>query len=125
MPEPHFGLVLFLGLLYHLKNPFYVLERFSRVSPWVVLSTRVAREAKQDGTRLEHLPVAYLLDSDECNNDATNYWIFTPTGLRRLLSRVGWRIHSSFNSGDKLHSNPSDLEHDERLYLLARSTRFS
>lgn len=38
-----YGLTLCLGLLYHLKNPFFVLGRLARVSQYCVLSTRIAR----------------------------------------------------------------------------------
>lgn len=121
MPERRFGLVIFFGLLYHLKNPIYVLERFASVSRWMILSTRIARRAKQDDARIADLPVAYLLGPEECNNDATNYWIFSPAGLERVLSRAGWAVRTSFTSGETEASNPSDPDHDERAYLLAES----
>lgn len=76
---------------------------------------------KQDGTPIADLPVAYLLGPEECNDDATNFWIFSPKGLERLPSRAGWTVRASFTSGDTQASNPSDLDHDERAYVLAES----
>src|SRR5437667_836319 len=32
LPRPSYGLSIFLGTLYHLKNPFYVLEKLAGVS---------------------------------------------------------------------------------------------
>jgi len=42
IPECEYGLALFLGTLYHLKNPFWVLERLSSHARYCFLSTRVA-----------------------------------------------------------------------------------
>jgi 2-polyprenyl-3-methyl-5-hydroxy-6-metoxy-1,4-benzoquinol methylase len=119
-PASHYDLVFFLGILYHLKNPFYVLEQLSKISSYLLLSTRVARFAP-DGTRLTHLSIAYLLAPEELNNDATNYWIFTETSLRRIVTRAGWDILSQKAVGDVTTSNPCDNDKDERAFLLLRS----
>jgi hypothetical protein len=70
-------LVFCLGILYHLKNPLYVLERLAEVSSYLFLSTRIARQFSANGSSLAAIPAAYLLAADESNNDATNVWIFT------------------------------------------------
>jgi 2-polyprenyl-3-methyl-5-hydroxy-6-metoxy-1,4-benzoquinol methylase len=120
-PDTRYGLVFFLGILYHLKNPFYILEALSHVAKHLVLSTRVAQFAP-DGTPISKLPMAYLLAPDEANNDATNYWIFSDAGLRRLLDRCGWDILEMTTVGDTEASNPCDQDHDERAFVLLRST---
>ena len=119
MPRSRYGLILMLGILYHLKNPFYVLERFARHSELLILSTRIARFAP-DGSPLRELPLAYLLAPDECGNDATNFWIFSEAGLRRILERAGWEIVDFHTAGDLERSNPADPDHDERAFVLAR-----
>jgi len=118
MPRPRYGLILMLGILYHLKNPFYVLERFARHSDLLILSTRIARYAL-DGTPLVDLPLAYLLAPDECNNDASNFWIFSEAGLRRIVDRAGWEIVDFHTAGDGEHSNPADPDRDQRAFVLA------
>lgn len=40
----------------------------------------------------EEEPVAYLASGTEINGDATNYWTFSPAGLRRILQRTRWAI---------------------------------
>ena len=120
MPRPRYGLILMLGILYHLKNPYYVLERFARHSDYLILSTRIARFA-MDRTPLRDVPLAYLLAPDECNNDASNFWIFSEAGLRRILERTGWRILDFYTVGDGVSSNPADADRDERAFLLARA----
>ena len=85
------GLAVCLGVLYHLKNPYLVLEALARHSRYCLLSTRVA-QVTVSGAGIEREPVAYLLDPREANNDPTNYWIFSDAGLRRILDRTGWDI---------------------------------
>jgi tRNA (mo5U34)-methyltransferase len=123
LPRERYGLVLLLGILYHLQNPFYVLRELSARAENCLLSTRVARFAGPGRTPIGDLPVAYLVGPSETNNDATNYWMFAPAGLRRIVARAGWSIVESVSVGDVDASDPSSLEHDERMLLLLRSTR--
>lgn len=118
----NYGVALFMGTLYHLKNPFYALEMLSRHARYCFLSTRVARWSPDKSVRLEDTPVAYLLDADECNGDVTNYWIFSPPGLTRLANRAGWQVCSSTSTG-AAESDPSSAQGDERMFLLLRSIR--
>jgi tRNA (mo5U34)-methyltransferase len=118
--DAQYGLTLCLGLLYHLKNPFFVLERIARVSQYCVLSTRIARNLPGGGSFDKH-PLAYLLGEDELNHDDTNYWIFSEPGLRRLLERARWEILEFFTTGDTKASDPASLDHDERAFCLLKS----
>jgi len=118
-----YDLIFFLGLLYHLKNPFYALEHLSHVSRYMLLSTRIARQFSRDGDDVSKVAAAYLLDPDEANNDTTNYWIFTEAGLKRLTRRTGWGIIAFRTVGDTIHSNPQDLDRDERAFALLKSRR--
>jgi tRNA (mo5U34)-methyltransferase len=122
LPNREYGLVLLLGVLYHLKNPFYVLELLSRRARHCLLSTKVARFSP-DGTYIHDLPVAYLVDKRELNNDPTNYWIFSHAGLRRLISRSGWEVRDETTRGNTTESDPVNPERNERVFLLLRSTR--
>lgn len=119
LPGERYGLALFLGTLYHLKNPFYVLDALSRQASRCLLSTRIARSA--GGMRLEPLPVAYLVDEDELNADDSNFWIFTEAGLRRLLKRTNWDVEAFITVGDRQSSDPVSAQHDERAFCLVRS----
>jgi hypothetical protein len=121
LPRERYGLVLLLGILYHLQNPFYVLRELSRRTEYCLLSTRVARFAGESRTPLAELPVAYLVGPSETNNDATNYWMFSPSGLEQLVDRAGWSVLERLSVGDVAASDPSSPEHDERMLLLLRS----
>jgi hypothetical protein len=121
-PNRDYGLALFLGTLYHLKNPFGVLEMLSRHARFCFLSTRVAAWSPDRTVELGRVPAAYLLTPDECNGDTTNYWIFSPPGLVRLVERCGWRVRASMRTGAR-ESDPASTEGDERQFLLLESSR--
>jgi len=132
LPGERYGLAFFLGILYHLKNPFGALESLARSARHAVVSTRVVRynlAPKARGTQnlnrerveLHTLPVAYLVASDETNNDATNYWMFSEAGLKRTLDRAGWDILDFMTVGNDRTSDPATNEGDERAFCLVRS----
>jgi tRNA (mo5U34)-methyltransferase len=121
LPADRYRLVLFLNLLYHLKNPFYVMELLSRQCDYCLLSTRIANTLPGRQLDLRDAPIAYLLDSDELNNDNSNYWIFSEAGLRRLLKRTNWEIRDFCAVGASGQSDPNSLDRDQRAWCLARS----
>jgi hypothetical protein len=121
LPRERYGLVFLLGILYHLQNPFYVLRELSRRAEYCLLSTRVIRVAGPGRTPVVDLPVAYLVGPEETNNDPSNYWMLTPTGLERLVSRADWHVLETDSSGDMVASDPSSPDHDERMFMLLRS----
>ena len=121
LPRERYGLVCLLGILYHLKNPYFVLEKLARHTRFCLLSTRIAKYVGTPELDVSKVPLAYLLAPDECNNDATNYWIFSEAGLRRIVERAGFRIVAMRTLGDTRRSNPSDNKRDERAFLLLES----
>lgn len=120
LPEKTYGLALFIGILYHLKNPFHALEKLSRSTRYCILGTRVA-QVTPAGTPMRDEPLAYLVGDEETNSDSTNYWIFSPSGLRLLAVRAGWDVLGFMTAGCKTESNPSDPERDERAFCLIES----
>jgi tRNA (mo5U34)-methyltransferase len=115
-----FGLALCLGVLYHLKNPFLLLEMLAKHARHCLLSTRIA-QVTPGGSSIAEEPIAYLLNPFEANNDASNYWIFSEAGLRRILDRTGWELCDYKSTGFKKGSNPSDCDRDERAFCMLRS----
>lgn len=119
-----YDLLVFLGILYHLKNPFYVLERLASISDYMLISTRITRHLYASGPDQSHLPIAYLVGEDELNDDPTNYWVLTEAGLKRLLQRAGWDIVAFRTVGDTVGSLPNDNGHDERGFAVLKSRLF-
>lgn len=120
LPEDVFGLAIFLGVLYHLKNPYYALEALARRARYCLLSTRIAQRTPK-GTPIKDESLAYFLAPGETNNDSTNYWIFSETALRRLFDRTGWTICDFLNAGATHNSEPARLDRDERAFCLLES----
>lgn len=112
--------VFLLGVLYHLKNPFSILEKLAHTARYCFLSTRTARQIA-DGVPMSKYPLAYLLGPEECNNDSTNFWIFSDEGLKRLIYRTGWNILAFTTIGDTVNSTPADPNHDERAICILKS----
>jgi len=121
LPQDVYGLTLFLGILYHLKNPYAVLEQLAFQTRWCILSTRIAQVTPTVRARVENEPVAYLADGREIGNDATNYWVFSAGGLFRILQRTRWAIVASKRIGCLIDSSPIDPQGDERMFVLLKS----
>lgn len=123
LPDRLFGLAFFLGVLYHLKNPFQALEILSHKVRYCALSTRIAQYTAGRKTKIQSEPVAYLLNPRETNNDVSNYWIFSEAGLKRLCERAGWEVCDFAAVGCTRRSDPVSAENDERAFCLLRSRR--
>ena len=119
LPENAYEITFLLGVLYHLKNPFYALEVLARRSRYCFLSTRIAALTPDGSMSLAGLPVAWLVADSELNSDDSAYWIFSETGLRRLLDRANWEIIEYLAVGAEGQSDP--LHRDERCFCLLRS----
>jgi tRNA (mo5U34)-methyltransferase len=118
--DDYFGVAFLFGVLYHLKNPYQVLENLARRARHVILSTRIARFDPTRTADIGRLPVAWLLEDSEISGDATNYWIFTEAGVRRLLHRTGWDVLDALTTGNTEASDPVTGEGDARFFCLAR-----
>jgi hypothetical protein len=119
-----YNLTFFLGILYHLKNPYYALEKLALSSRFAFVSTKIARFVGPGGPEMQDHQLAYLLDSDECNNDATNFWVFSDAGLKMLFKRTGWTVRDYKIMGDT-ESEPASMQKDARAFCFLESQRFS
>ena len=121
LPHDSYDLVCFLGILYHLRNPFYVLEELARRTTHCFLSTRVARRFPDGAPMPAHVAIAYLLGAEELNRDESNYFIFSEPGLRLLLERSHWHIRDFVSVGNASLSDPVHPDRDERAFCLLES----
>lgn len=94
LPAERFGVAVCLGLLYHLKNPFFFLEKLSRHARHCLLSTRILPRT------VTNEPVAQLTSYREFEDDPTNFWFFSENGLRRLIDRTGWEMKGGAITGN-------------------------
>ena len=80
-----FDLVLFLGVLYHMRHPLLALERvFSVTRGRLILSTHV------DFTAIDRPAIAFY-QGNELNNDSTNWCGPNPAAVVAMLHAVGFR----------------------------------
>jgi hypothetical protein len=131
LPADRYELAFFLGILYHLKNPYAALESLAKHARYAFISTRVTRfniakdagggDVNRNRIELRDAPVAYLVAADETNNDATNFWMFSETGLRRILHRCGWDVLDFMTVGNTQESDPATASGDERAFCYVRS----
>ena len=105
-----------MGILYHLRNPLAFLISLALHCRTMVVSTRVAKFVADTAGDVSDVPVAYLLEKREANNDSTNFWIFSRAGLFRALQRSGWVLKDYIAVGETQNSNPSDSARDERIF---------
>ena len=79
-----FDVVLFLGVLYHMRHPMLALERVASVcAGLLILSTSV--------DMLSHeRPAAAFYPADTLNGDPTNWWGPNPACVTAMLEDVGF-----------------------------------
>lgn len=123
LPSDEYGLVLLLGVLYHLKNPFLVLDSLAKRARYCLLSTAVTAVAPHVDSDIGESPLGFLASERELNGDATVYWIFTDSGLRRLIERANWEIcdYKLIQTSDRWKEGPDRRIADQRVFCLLRS----
>jgi tRNA (mo5U34)-methyltransferase len=79
-----FDVVLFLGVLYHMRHPLLALEKVAAVTQGLLVL-----ETKVDFLHV-HRPAAAFYPEKELNNDPTNWWGPNPAALTAMLRAVGF-----------------------------------
>ena len=80
-----FDLVLFVGVLYHLRHPLLGLERVASVTgDQLIFDSHTAKVEDAD-------PVMLFYPGTELNNDPTNWWGANPPAVEAMLRDVGFR----------------------------------
>ena len=79
-----YDVVLFLGVLYHLRHPLLALEKLAEVTDdLLILETKVdLLHAK--------IPAMSFYQDRELNRDPTNWWAPNILGLEHMLRSVGF-----------------------------------
>jgi tRNA (mo5U34)-methyltransferase len=121
LPRSGYGLAVMLGVLYHLRNPFLTLDELARHAKHLYLSTRIASFSPDRRVNFGSLSLAYLVGEDELNHDNTNFWIFSPEGLKRILDRSGWTIREFYTAGAADGGDPVSEGGDVRAFVIAES----
>ena len=86
--DQRFDLVLFLGVLYHLKHPLLAIEKISEITTpggLAIVETAV------DVASLMDRPLMAFYPGDELNGDPTNWWTPNVPALASMLDVCGFR----------------------------------
>ena len=81
-----FDVVLFLGVLYHLREPFEALRRLATVTRGLAVVESVCVVVPG----MEHHAIAEFLESDELNGDPTNWWAPNRKALMAFARAAGF-----------------------------------
>jgi tRNA (mo5U34)-methyltransferase len=80
-----FDVVLFLGVLYHLKEPFHALEHVAKLTrDLLVVETETALDTYER-------PAMVFFPGTELNNDASNWWAPNIRCLEAMLKVIGFK----------------------------------
>jgi tRNA (mo5U34)-methyltransferase len=102
-----FDLVMFAGILYHLKNPLQVLEHIGRLCrDAVIVETEiipndprnrvVVRQGPRGQAKLTTATkgIIKFIERDELNDDGSNWWVPDTECVRGMLRTVGFNYFS-------------------------------
>lgn len=91
-----FDVVLYLGVLYHVRHPLLALERLVRVTRGeAIIETQAAAFRSHDRT-----PLTRFYEGDELNHDPSNWWTFNEAALLAMCRAAG------FDRSELLHAPP-------------------
>lgn len=99
-----FDIILCLGVFYHVKNIYGLLEKcYERLEDGgsLVAEGHISEDKKS---------IARFIDAFELNNDPTNYWSPSESCLKKMLLRIGFKTFETINL--------SPIERDGRRILL-------
>jgi tRNA (mo5U34)-methyltransferase len=115
-----FGLGVMLGVLYHLKNPYSVIEKLGQLCDHLIIGTWVADCLPDTRQIIEDQQVVFLLRDRQLAADPTNYWIFTRESLRVLVERCGWQVLSEYTVNNPVSQPEPTTFRDRVLKRLGR-----
>jgi tRNA (mo5U34)-methyltransferase len=102
--ESKFDVVVFIGVLYHLKHPLYALEQIASICTDTMYFQSVVRGPAGDVEPLDDYPANEVAIFDQpawpklyfiekkFNGDESNWWFATRSCLKAMLRTAGFRV---------------------------------
>ena len=81
-----FDVVLYLGVLYHVRHPLLALERLASVTRGTAIIETQAEVFRFS----ERLPLSRFIEGDELNHDPSNWWTFNAAALLSMCRAAGF-----------------------------------
>jgi tRNA (mo5U34)-methyltransferase len=88
-----FDVVLYLGVLYHVRHPLLALEKLASVSRGTAIIETQAEEFRLTAD----LPICRFIEGDELNHDPSNWWTFNAASLLSMCRAAGFE-HAELQS---------------------------
>jgi tRNA (mo5U34)-methyltransferase len=115
-----FDIVLFLGVLYHLRHPLLALDRLRPLCRELLIVESLVCDARvftgfetgqplaELAPQLADLPLAQFLPVGRFHSDATNKWVPNVAGLRALVADALFAPDPAHTWGDRalMHARP-------------------
>lgn len=105
-----FDIVLFLGVLYHLRNPMLALDQIQQlIKPdgLLLVETQIATNPK---LLKINVPAWQFYPGKDLNNDATNKWAPNISGFKAIIEETQFKILN-------------DAVYDDRAYIIAKAEK--
>ena len=120
-PAAHgrFDLVLFLGVLYHLRNPMLALDRVRGVletGGTLFAETQLTTRRAQARSRE---PVWEFLPGGSLRGDGTNKWAPNLAGLEAVVEECLFRVERTLAEGDRAYLRAVAVEEPRRAFFRA------
>jgi tRNA (mo5U34)-methyltransferase len=127
-----FDLVLFLGVLYHLRDPMLALDSIRNVARGrLIVETQVIDDALLTSpgefkrlvdlnSELTALPLMQFYPGDALNGDATCVWAPNEACLKAMLEETGFEVESQLRLGQRGIAFANWADDDDRAYWRRR-----
>jgi tRNA (mo5U34)-methyltransferase len=104
-----FDVVLYLGVLYHVRHPLLALEKVAAVTEGTAyIETQAEVFPGAEGT-----PMCRFIESDELNHDPSNWWTFNEAALLSMCRAAGFA---------RAEASPPPRQRKRRLSALRRGS---
>ncbi len=97
----HFDVVLFLGLLYHLRNPMLALDRIRSVIKDGGLLFVETQLSTDPAIHQSTTPLWHYFPRSSLHQDGTNKWAPNPAGLKSVIEECEFEVLQTANHGDR------------------------
>lgn len=110
-----FDVVLYIGVLYHMEDPFGALKRLARVTKEIAIIHTEAITVRD----LEEVELMRFFPAAELNNDISNWWAPNLRALSGMCSAAGFREVVAVDAPDVIQ-DPHDAIARYRVTIHAR-----
>lgn len=112
-----FDIILFLGVIYHLRNPLLALDKIRSVAKSGTLLFVESALSTDDSLKSLNIPVWQFYPRNSLNQDDTNKWAPNMIGLQTVIEEAGFQIQKSLSLGDRGYVSAQAIEDARQQYF--------